>query len=424
MRREVKDSGIEWIGEIPANWSTVRLKNVAKIITGNTPSKSDNSYYSDDGLSWVKPDNLNYFNGFTPTKEKLNSEGKALARIVPKNTLLICCIGSIGKFGYATEEVAFNQQINAVVFDCSKIFWKYGIYYMSVQDEQQKYYQNGNVVFILNTENQKKVVLTFPPLLEQLAIADYLDHKCSLIDSTIEKEKAIIEKLKLYKQSVITEAVTKGLDPIVKMKPSGIEWIGDIPEGWEVKKLKYVFTIKKEIAGEEGYDILAVTQIGIKIKDISNNEGQISQDYSKYQHVEIGDFVMNHMDLLTGFVDCSKYKGVTSPDYRVFILNNTTLNSKKFYTYLFQICYKNKIFYGLGQGVSSLGRWRLQSDKFLNFEMPVPPLSEQQAIADYLYNKCTGIDNVIDGKQKLIKKLTDYKKSLIYECVTGKKEVI
>ena len=207
------------------------------------------------------------------------------------------------------------------------------------------------------------------------------------------------------------------------MKDSGIEWIGKIPCHWNLLKLKFMFTIKKEIANKLGYDILSVTQSGLKVKDISNNEGQISADYSKYQLVDIDDFVMNHMDLLTGFVDCSKFKGVTSPDYRVFKFIENNRNSKRYYNYIFQSCYKNKTFYGLGQGVSNLGRWRLQTDKFMNFVLPVCSLEEQKEIAAFLDKKCTAIDSAIAKKEQLIEKLECYKKSLIYECVTGKKGV-
>lgn len=132
---------------------------------------------------------------------------------------------------------------------------------------------------------------------------------------------------------------------------------------------------------------------------------------------------MNHMDLLTGWVDISKYSGVTSPDYRVFVLDDTTTNDSRYFLYMMQMCYSNKIFYGLGQGVSGLGRWRLQADKFLNFMIPVPPKEEQSEIADYLDKRCTEIDKLIEMKEAFLEELDNFKKSLIYEYVTGKKEV-
>lgn len=169
--------------------------------------------------------------------------------------------------------------------------------------------------------------------------------------------------------------------------------------------------------------VLSVTQRGIVPKDISKNEGQMATDYSNYQMLNIGEFVMNHMDLLTGWVDVSKYNGVTSPDYRVFMLNDESISNSRYYLYMFQMCYFNKIFYSLGQGVSEFGRWRLQADKFLDFQVLVPSYEEQGEIADYLDTRIKEIDLLIMAKEKLVLELQEYKKMLIYEYATGKKEV-
>ncbi|MFQ7677080.1 MAG: restriction endonuclease subunit S [Ruminococcus sp.] len=265
--------------------------------------------------------------------------------------------------------------------------------------------------------------LVRPNIEQQNKIVEYLDAKCSKIDEIVEKQKVIIEKLEEYKLSIITEAVTSGINPDVEMKDSGSVWFGNIPINWEMKRLKYVFHIQKDIAGEEGHTVLSITQRGIIPKDFSNNEGQFANSYANYQLVHKGDFAMNHMDLLTGWVDISKYEGVTSPDYRVFVLNDKNGMCPKYYLYMMQMCYSARIFYGLGQGVSGMGRWRLQADKFLNFYIPIPPYDEQKKIADYITDKVNHIEVEIDKRNKLIKKYQEYKKSLIYEVVTGKKEV-
>ena len=236
-------------------------------------------------------------------------------------------------------------------------------------------------------------------------------------------QEKFIEELKAYKQSVITEAVTKGLNPNAKMKDSGVEWIGEIPEEWNTRKFKTIFTIRKDIANSLGFDVLSVTQKGIKIKDLSKNEGQLALDYSKYQIVKPNDFVMNHMDLLTGYIDISKQTGVTSPDYRVFEKISDVEVDIYYYLFIFQYCYHNRIFYNLGQGVSNFGRWRLPAEQLKTFILPVPPLYEQQQIADFLDNKCSQIDSLITLKQTKIDELKSFKKSLIYEYVTGKKTV-
>jgi type I restriction enzyme S subunit len=168
--------------------------------------------------------------------------------------------------------------------------------------------------------------------------------------------------------------------------------------------------------------VLSVTQRGIKIRDIENFKGQLSMDYSKYQIVEEGEYIMNHMDLLTGWVDISKWKGVTSPDYRVFRLKNK-LCRKNYYLYIFQLCYTNKIFFGLGQGVSTLGRWRMPAEQFNNFILPIPPHNEQIEIENFIEEKTNLINELIDKQTIIIEKLKEYRQSIISEAVTGKIDV-
>lgn len=200
-------------------------------------------------------------------------------------------------------------------------------------------------------------------------------------------------------------------------KYSGIDWLEEIPKHWNVKRLKYVVDILKRIAGFEGLDVLSITQKGIKVKDITSGEGQLAMDYSKYQFVYKDDFAMNHMDLLTGYVDISKYDGVISPDYRVFRLKDENINDA-YLLILFQMGYNAKIFYAYGQGVSQLGRWRLPAENFNNFRIPVPPIDEQINIATFLDGKTILIDKAISIKEKQIELLKERKQIIIHNAVT------
>ena len=201
-------------------------------------------------------------------------------------------------------------------------------------------------------------------------------------------------------------------------KDSGIDWIGRIPEGWKINKFKHLFRIKKIIAGKLGYDVLSVTQQGLKVKNITSNEGQVANDYTNYQLVFPNDFVMNHMDLLTGYVDVSKQEGVTSPDYRTFYAIHPKDIINQYYLYIFQFCYKARLFYNLGQGVSNFGRWRLPAEQQKEFMLPFPPTKEQVKIAEYLDEKCGEIDSLIELQEQMIEKLKAYKQSVITEAVT------
>lgn len=400
--REMKDSGVEWIGEIPKEWKICRLKNYAYIMNG-----ADFKDIQDD-------------NGDYPVIGSGGEFDRATKYLYDGESVLLGRKGTIDKPRYIngtfwTVDTMYYTKIKDIGIA------KY-LYYLCTQI-QFDYYQYGSAVPSMTQRDLNSVVFPLPEIVEQENIVNYLDSKCSKIDEIIEKQQAIIEKLKEYKLSIITEAVTSGINPDVEMKDSGSVWFGSIPINWEMKRLKYVFHIQKDIAGEEGHTVLSITQKGIIPKDFSNNEGQFANSYANYQLVHKGDFAMNHMDLLTGWVDISKYEGVTSPDYRVFVLNDKNGMCPEYYLYMMQMCYSARIFYGLGQGVSGMGRWRLQADKFLNFHIPIPPYDEQKIIADYITDKVNHIEVEIDKRNKLVEKYQEYKKSLIYEVVTGKKEV-
>ncbi|CAH7464287.1 type I restriction enzyme, S subunit [Vibrio crassostreae] len=199
---------------------------------------------------------------------------------------------------------------------------------------------------------------------------------------------------------------------------SEIDWIGDIPEHWGVKRLKFIFDIKKRIAGQLGFDVLSITQKGIVVKDTESGDGQLSMDYSKYQRVFEGDFAMNHMDLLTGYVDISSFDGVTSPDYRVFSLTDISTYYARYYLYLLQMCYKQKIFFPLGQGSAHLGRWRLPTEAFNEVEYPYPNFAEQQKIANFLDHETAKIDTLITKQEKLIELLKEKRQAVISHAVS------
>ncbi|MDC9592738.1 restriction endonuclease subunit S [Xenorhabdus sp. IM139775] len=201
-------------------------------------------------------------------------------------------------------------------------------------------------------------------------------------------------------------------------KDSGVESVGVIPQQWSVLKLKYIFEIKKRIAGKIGYDVLSVTQKGIKIKDIDSGEGQLSMDYSKYQRVYTGEFAMNHMDLLTGYVDISAYNGVTSPDYRVFSVRDKHSFYSRYYLYLLQDGYKQRRFFHLGQGSAHLGRWRLPTEAFNEIQYPCPSFEEQTQIAAFLDHETAKIDNLIDKQKQLIELLKEKRQAVISHAVT------
>lgn len=442
---EMKDSGVLWGGNIPQKWNIVKLATVISELTdyvanGSFESLAKNvKYLSEEDYAILirTQDNSNGFKGpFVYIDEK--AYNFLLKSKVYPDDIIISNVGAVGNvFKAPALSKPMSLAPNSILLRTTQNNqFMYYLLQSEFAQEEIKIIVSSTAQPKFNKTNFRAIKTILPTIDEQEKIAKFLDEKTDQFDSIISKKESLIEKLEEAKKSLISEVVT-GKVKVIKtfdgyelverkkeeMKDSEVNWLENVPTCWDVKKIKYLFEIKKNIAGKIGYDILSVTQLGIKIKDITKNEGQLSMDYSKYQLVDVNDFVMNHMDLLTGFVDCSMFNGVTSPDYRVFrLINNKNCNS--YYNYIFQLCYHNKIFYGLAQGVSGMGRWRLQTDKFLNFKVPLPSINEQKNIAECLSKYLSDME---DLKYKLkinIKMLKEAKQSLISEAVTGKIEIL
>ena len=413
--REMKDSGIEWIGDIPKNWN---MSKIGSLYTQRNEKVSDKEYQP---LSVTMQGVLPQLASAAKTDD---GDNRKLVRV--GDFAINSRSDRRGSCGISPLDGSVSL-INIILTPRTTMHPGYydWLFHTTLFADEFYKWGHGIVADLWTTrwQEMKSICVPVPEYAEQKRISEFLNSECAEIDAVLEKTRASIDEYKKLKQAVITQAVTKGIRGDRPMKDSGSIWFGNIPVNWDMKKIKYLFYIKKDIAGQEGYTVLSITQKGIVPKDLSKNEGQLAENYSHYQLVNPGDYAMNHMDLLTGWVDISKYTGVTSPDYRVFVLDDLESNNRSFYLYLMQMCYSNRIFYGLGQGVSGMGRWRLQADKFLNFSIVVPSKDEQQEIADYLDAKCAEIDNLISKKEQYISEIENYKKSLIYEYVTGKKEV-
>jgi len=423
MSREMKDSGIEWIGEIPKEWTVVPLKRLAQIQTGNTPSKTeDNLYFSTDtGFLWIKAENLGTMQPIENTTEYLTEEGVKFGRLFPAHSVYVCCIASVGKVGFCNIPASCNQQINALNF--YNAHWKYGFYLTMSQETEYLLNASGNVMKIINSDKQSSLMCPLPPLPEQERIATFLDSECARIDEVISKTKSTIEEYKKLKQSVITEAVTKGIRPDREMKDSGIEWIGDIPKEWEISLLKYSIRWKSE-KGQPNATVLSLYRdYGVIPKDSrDDNHNVTSLDTSSYKVVAVGDFVINKMKAWQGSMAISEYEGIVSPAYHVCEITNKNINKKYFHHLLRNHLYLPE-YARLSTGMR-IGQWDLGFDDFKNIPFIIPSLEEQEEIAEYIENGLSQYDTLIAKKEQIVTELESYKKSLIYEYVTGKKEVV
>ena len=417
---EYKDSGIHWIGDIPKHWKICRVKNVFD--RKNTKAMIEEPVVLSLARDGIKIRDVSVNEGQMAESYYNYNPVEIGDLLINPMDLYSGANCNVSNTSGVISPAYFNLRRKAGYNE------KYFDYYFKWQYWCRAFFAHGKGVsqdnrWVLNSETLMSYPVVVPSIEEQNAITEYLNKKDDEISKLIYNFEQQIQGLCDFKREIIATAITKGIDRNISYKDSEVDWIGQIPAHWKITKMKWMFEIVKRIYENEDRDVLSITQKGIKIKDISVNEGQMAQNYANYQMVNVNDFAMNSMDLLTGWVDCSPYEGVTSPDYRVFRFLPDKPQCHSYYKYLFQMCYTNRIFYRLGQGVSNLGRWRLQADQFLNIRLPQPPIEEQEQIAAYLDTRVGQIEELTSDIKTQIEKLKEYRKIVIHDAVTGKIKV-
>ena len=423
--RQMKYSGIEWIGDIPEEWKTLRIQFcLDEIVEKNDPIQTTQI------LSLMKDRGVMLYDEKGDIGNKAKEDCREY-KIAYPNTLIVnsmnILIGSVGisnYFGCVSPVYYVFKETNL-----SELRFVNYIFNTTAFQKELRRYANGilEIRLRISSNNIFKRKIPLPNKIMQIKIADFLDEKCAKIDRLIAHEQAMIEELKAYKQSVITEAVTKGLDESVLMKDSGVEWIGKIPESWCLLATKRLFLVVSGATPQsdksEFWDggIKWITPADYKTEDIYVNGGKRSiteaglkscnttmippNNIIFSKRAPIGAVAINNSELCTnqGCLAC-----IAKEDLAV-----------KYFYYVMSVFTEQYELLGTGTTFKEISL-----KDFKDFLMPYPHIQEQIQIADYLDNECAGIDYLIAIKQQKIEELKEYKKSLIYECVTGKKEVI
>lgn len=424
--REMKDSGIEWIGEIPSGWDIGKVGYFFEVQLGKMlqPSQENHEdtfeYYlcaANVGKNTFKPSPLKRM-WFNPNEYSVFDVRNGDLLVVEGGDVASCAIVNI---------------------DNPRVFIQNALHRVRSKDNSDirilKYWLwnakgIGHIDLICNKATiahfSKEKFISLPyvviPKLEQSKIADYLDRKCAEIDAVIDKTKATIEEYKKLKQSVITEAVTKGIRGERPMKDSGIEWIGEIPAEWTTSYLKYAMRWKS-IKGQPDATVLSLYRdYGVIPKDSrDDNHNVTSLDTTGYKVVSVGDFVINKMKAWQGSMAVSEYAGIISPAYHICEITDTTLNKKYLHHLLRNYLYLPE-YARLSTGMR-IGQWDLGYDDFKNLPFIIPHRKEQDEIVEFIERGLSKYDNLIAKKTALLDEMESYKKSVIYEYVTGKKEV-
>ncbi|MBP7838306.1 MAG: restriction endonuclease subunit S [Bacteroidales bacterium] len=431
-----KPSGINWIGEVPIDWKTLRIKNVASIVNGSTPSSSVEEYWDGD-IIWATPGDFNKFDKIIDDSEsKITEAGykSCGTSMVPVGSVVITTRAPIGNVLIAGKELCTNQGCKSLV--PNRIESRFLYYIISISSIELNILGQGTTFLELSKESLGTFKLPLPKYDEQLAIANYLDNQTQKIDRLIANKKAQAEKLKELRQIEINNAVTKGLKPNaempasskVEMKDSGIEWLGKIPKHWEVKRLKNTTFINQSVISEK-----TAPDYLIKYIDISNVNSM--GEFIELQEMEFSEApsrarrIPKHNSILLStvrtylraiaLVQNPDKNLIASTGFAVIDANQNLFNASYLYFQMISHFLVESVIAN-SEGVSYPA---ISSTKLGDIKIVIPPINEQSEIANFLQQRTTAIDQLIKNIEAQIEKLQELRKIRIYEAVTGKIKV-
>ena len=423
-----KDSGIQWVGEIPSHWDTNKLKYFADISTGTTPSTANEEYWNEATENWYTPADFNegdiHLNGSSRKVSAMAFE-KSACKVFKKNVVLVVGIGAtLGKIGFSRVECSANQQINAIEF-YDNVYPLFGAYYLSSLKEVMKSLASAATLAIMNQSVTGSIPFVCPTLAEQKNIATYLDRKVSQIDATIAEKEQMLEDLKAYRSSIISEAVTKGLDKNVEMKESGVKWIGMIPKHWNINKLKFFADISTGTTpstdNEEYWK--EPTENWYTPSDFCEEKVHLETSSRKVSTTAFQESACRvfkkDVVLVVGIGATLGKIGISSVECSA----NQQINAIEFYDNvypLFGVYYLSSLKEVMKSLASAATLAIMNQSVTGSIPFVCPTLDEQKEIADYLEKKTKSIGSLLNQIEVQIDELKSYKSALITEAVTGK----
>lgn len=434
--KKYKDSGIEWIGQIPFQWEKLKIgRSFSRIGSGTTPNTSNDEYYEGGEVNWLNTGDLNdsYITSTSKKITKLALEEISTLKLFPINSIVIALYGAtIGKLGHLKIETTTNQAC-CVLTESKFIESRYLFYFLLGARDFiiSKAYGGGQPN--ISQDLIKQLYIITPSKMEQIQIVKFLDHQTAVIDKLICKKEKLIEKLKEKRQAIINEAVTKGLDPNAKMMDSGIEWLGKIPENWEIVKLKFFATTKFSSVDRHEYDeenkvqvchypqayknekINSETELSVgtctnkELENFALRKGQviITKDSETADDIGVASFVEEDIQNAV----CGYHLAMLETNYN--------LNSE----FLFRYLQSKNVSYFFEINANGVTRFGLGKSTIENLPIPLPTELEQIEIVHFLNQQTAIIGKLIRKKERLIEKIKEYRRSLISEAVTGKIDV-
>ena len=428
-----KDSGVQWLGEIPGHWGCVPLKRlINKIESGVSVNGSISQAASENEFGVLKTGCVS-FRIFNPLQNKLvvGEECKRLACPVRGNTIIVSRMNTpelVGACAFVDKDYPnlFLPDRLWQVYFCDKTSAKFLHWMLNSQPVRNRYAQicvgSSSTMQNISQGQFSETIIPLPPLSEQHSIVSFLDAKCGKIDEWVTKKQKEVEHLQELKQRVIADAVTRGLNPHVKMKATNIPWLKEIPEHWENKRLAAMFTDDIETNKDFQYKRAFKFNYGCLVpKNELGDPEEYRAVYVKYSIVNTGDILINGLNLNYDFISqrvaCAPSDGIITSAY-VVCRPRPNVNYD-YYTYLFKAMDSIKLFHGMGTGI----RLTLSFKELKKQMLPVPPLEEQKQIVAHITDKTSKIDRLIANITKEIECIKEYKQRLISDVVTGQIKV-
>lgn len=411
--REMKDSGLQWAGNIPYDWNTTKGKYFMAIL--ERPIKDDDGVITCFRNGEVTLRANRREDGFTIATVEAGYQG-----IEPGDLVIHGMDGFAGAIGISDSRGKGTPALNVLACSENK---KYIMYLLRAMAYTEVFMALSTGIRVrtcdTNWKKLRSLDYLIPPEEEQQRIADFLDDKCAEIDTLTADIQTQIDTLEQYKRSVITETVTKGLNPDAKMKDSGIQWIGNMPAHWDVIRGKYILRYMQKPVREDDGVITCFRDGEVTLRSNRREDGFTMSDKEiGYQGIDVGDLVVHGMDGFAGSIGISNSRGKASPVLNVL----DTDQCKRYIMYYLRSMAYSDVFLALATGIR-VRSCDLRWNKLAELSYPVPPLDEQNAIVKHIDSVLSKADAVIADKKAQLATLDEYKKSLIFEYVTGKKEV-
>jgi type I restriction enzyme S subunit len=419
-----KESGIEWLREGPEHWGKSRLRWLSQIYSGGTPDKMNQDYWTAGTIPWLNSGTVNQCM-ITEPSDFITQEAyeNSSTKWIKPGSLVIALAGQGKTKGMVAQlaiEATCNQSMAAIVPE-NEITPRFLFWWLSSNYQNIRNLSGGDLRDGLNLDLIGDIQCPLPEIQEQTIIAAFLDRETTRIESLISEKERLISLLLEYRQALISHAVTKGLDPNVKMKDSGVEWLGEVPEHWEIERTKWLFTERDDRTDSGNEELLTVSHLtGVTSRAEKDVNMFMAESLEGYKRCQTGDLVINTLWAWMGAMGITRKDGIVSPAYNVYEPNSTI--DPEYIDFLVRIPSFVEELTRYSKGVW-LSRLRLYPEGLYQVWLPVPPIEEQISIASFLDRETTKIGSLIDKAHRAIKLLQEYRSSLISAAVTGKIDV-